>query len=175
MRNSLCFLLLALFFVANSEAFADEPPAKARVEFRWVESKFIESVTEEEGFQCTCDPKSIVYAHKKPALVLSPETVAKTDFVNRDLSRNGLSSQNYSITVHLTEDAKKRLADTVEGVQARALTVVVDGKYWGVFRYEKDENKRFVPKQCRADSFTPSIGLFSDRLEAKRVVAALND
>ena len=54
----------------------------------------------------------------------------------------------------------------------RLLTVVVDGKYWGVRRYEKDKEKMFVPDQAQAETFLPDVGFFSSEAEAQRLVSA---
>jgi hypothetical protein len=150
-----------------------KPKAKATVELRWVEGKKIEGVTEKEGFQASCDPKDIVYPHKKPALILTAAEVAGVDLTNSDLSKNGLSRENYMVTIHLTKEARTKLAATVEGKEMKLLTVFVDGKPWGVHRYEKDKEKPFVPEQARAETFTPDVGYFSSKAEAQRLVDAL--
>jgi hypothetical protein len=54
----------------------------------------------------------------------------------------------------------------------RLLSVLVDGKYWGVHRYEKDQSKPFVPAGARAESFVASVGFFSSKAQAQRLVAA---
>jgi hypothetical protein len=51
-----------------------------------------------------------------------------------------------------------------------SLTVVVDGRNWGVYRYEKGGN---APEQARSESFTPSVWFFSTKAEAERLVDAL--
>jgi hypothetical protein len=59
------YLRLALGLAACSAYVAavggQEPPAKlkAKVEFRWVEVKRVEGLTEDKGFRATCDPKGI--------------------------------------------------------------------------------------------------------------------
>ena len=42
--------------------------------------------------------------------------------------------------------SRAELAATTEGNDMKLLTVAIDGKYWCVFRYEKDKNKPFVPE-----------------------------
>ncbi len=54
---------------------ADKPPAKAVVEFRWLEHSPDKALTEDKGIQTTCGPE-LMYPHKKPALVLTPAEVA---------------------------------------------------------------------------------------------------
>ena len=153
-------------------AQGQEPPdGKARVEFRWLESRPVEGVTETEGFQATCDPDSIVYPHVEPALLLTAEHVEQARLTVHDLRTNGLRVF-YNVALHLTQEAREELAASCEGDEARMLTVAVDGKYWGVHRYEKDRDKPFVPEVARAESFTPGVGFFSSRTEAERLVAA---
>lgn len=152
-----------------------EPPAKpkvrTRVELRWLETKKTEGVTEEKGFQSSCDPKDIVYPHKKPALVLTAVEVSEARLTKHDFTKNGLGV-NYTVTLHLTKDARTKLAATTEGNDMKLLTVVVDGKYWGVRRYEKDKDKPFVPEAARAETFLPDVGFFSSETEAQRLVDA---
>lgn len=154
-----------------------EPSAKpkVRVELRWVEQKRIDGLTEANGFQSSCDPDSIVYPHAAPALVLTPTEVAEARLKSHDLSGSGLSSENHMVTLHLTKQARDKLAATCDpnDRDMRLLTVVVDGKFWGIHRYEIDPDKPFVPEQARAASFTPSVGFFSSKFEAQRVVDAL--
>lgn len=58
-----------------------EPPAKAKVELRWLETKWIDGLTEDEGFQSSCDPKDKVNPHKKPAIVLTRAEVANAELI----------------------------------------------------------------------------------------------
>ena len=170
-------IVLGLLVCSGCVLAADgqQPPAKptVKVDLRWVETKRIEGVTENEGFQSSCDPKDIVYPHKKPALVITAAEVSEVSLRNLDYSKNGLSSENYSVTIHLTTAARAKLAATVEGKETKLLTVAVDGKYWGVHRYEKDKDKPFVPEQARAETFVAWVGYFSSQAEAQRLVDAL--
>lgn len=142
---------------------------KMKVEFRWVETKRIEGLTEDKGFQSSCDPKDIVYPHQKPALVLTAAEVAEARLTTHHIA-NG---EHHLVTLHLTKAARERLAAACEGNAMRLLTVVVDGKYWGVHRFEKDKDKPFVPAAARAETFTPAVGFFSSKAEAERLVDAL--
>lgn len=152
-----------------------EPPAKpkARVELRWVEGKRVEGLTENEGFQSSCDPNSFVYPHKKPALVLTAADVAEVRLTKHDITLGTVARENYMVTLPLTKEARDKLAATYEGKEMRLLTVVVDGKCWGLRRYEKDKDKPFVPPQAQAETFTPDVGYFSSKAEAERLVDAL--
>lgn len=166
---------LAVSAACLSTAIGDEPgaKAKARVELRWVESKPVEGLTEAQGFQCSCDPESVVYLHRTPALTLTPADVTEVRMTRHDFSRSGLSSENYMVALHLTQDARDRLAATCDGPRTRMLTILVDGKTWGVHRYEVDPTKEFVPRQCRAEMFLPEVGFFSSEAAARRLVDAL--
>lgn len=145
---------------------------QARVELRWVEGKPIPGVTEAEGFQSSCDPDSLVYLHSKPALVLTSAEVASTQHTHHDFSRNGLSSENYMVTLHLSKGARETLLAACDDQKMRLLTVLVDGRRWGVSRYEPDPDKPFVPDQARAKTFTPQVGFFSSRAAAERLAHA---
>jgi hypothetical protein len=157
-------------FVGVCAVSGEESPAKAKVELRWVETKKVEGVTEEKGFQSSCDPDSIVYPHKKPALVLTATEVTEASLVNHDFSNSGLSKENYLITIHLTKEARDKLAAASDKTQ-NLVTVVVDGKCWGLFPYSK--NKPLIPAAVQAETFTPIVGFFSSKDEAQRVVDAL--
>lgn len=150
---------------ALGAAVGQEPPAppKSKVELRWVEFKKVEGLTEGKGFQTSCDPDSIAYPHKKPALVLTKAEVEEVTLKQHDFSRSGLSSENYMVTIHLTPKARKALADGCGAAKSKILTVRVEGKDWGIRMYRKSE----------ADKFTPEVGFFSSRADAERLVAAL--
>ena len=143
MAITVCFLIVAPANAQKGKA------KKTRIELRWVERKAIEGVTEKEGFQTSCDPDDLAYPHKKPALVLSRDVVDSVKLETKDFSRSGLSTV-HMVQIYLTDKAKKKLAASAEGNKMRLLTVTVDGKNWGVRRYEKDKDKPFVPVQARA-------------------------
>ena len=158
---------------AGAAAAPGEEPAKpkAKVELRWVEDRPIDGLTEAKGLQSSCDPDDIVYPHKKPALTLTKAEVAEARLTRHDFSGSGLGV-NSMVALHLTQEARDKLAATVEGTQMRSLTVVVDGRFWGVHRYEKDKDAKFVPDQARAETFLPDVGFFSSEAEAQRLVDA---
>lgn len=145
---------------------------KSRIEIRWVEKEKVDGLTEKKGFQTSCDPDDLVYPHKKPALVLTAAEVEDVRLDTKDFSSSGLSTV-HMVTIYLTDEAKKKLAASVEGDQMRLLTVSVNGKNWGVKRYEKDKNKRYVPKQARAESLVLSVGYFASFDKAQQVVDSL--
>jgi hypothetical protein len=114
-----------------------------------------------------------MYPHKKPALVLTRALVTEARLTKHDFSTSGLSNANYMVTLELTKGARETLLAQCEGNEMRHLTVVIDGKPWGLRRYEPDPDAAFVPAAARAASFTPDVGFFSSRAEADRVVAAV--
>lgn len=171
-RVALCVACWTSVSSALGQESAAQP--QVRVELRWVETKRIEGLTENDGFQSSCDPKSIVYPHQQPALVLTPHEVAAVRLSAHDVLQRGPSNAHYLVTLHLTNEARDKLATTYDGEKMRLLTVVVDGKFWGVRRYEKDKNKPFVPAAARAETFQPDVGFFSSRAEAERLVDALS-
>ncbi len=166
-------LFVVVYSIAVPACPGQDPPAKpqVKVELRWVETKHIEGVTEDQGIQSSCDPKDTVYPHKKPALILTAAEVAEARLTKHDFRASG-SGIHYMVALHLTKDARTKLAATVDGKEMRLLTVVVDGKYWGVRRYETDKDKPFVPEQARAETFVPDVGFFSSEAEAQRLVDA---
>ena len=167
---------LAVCSAGAPAAEGQEPPAKpkAKVELRWLETRPVKGLTEDKGFQASCDPKDIVYPHKKPALVLTAAEVAEAPLTKHEFSPgSGWPPELYTVKLHLTKEARTKLAATTEGNDMKLLTVVIDGKYWCVFRYEKDKDKPFVPQDARAETFLPGVGLFSSKAEAQRLVDAL--
>jgi hypothetical protein len=170
MRSCLHVALALVASSAGSAVVAQELPGrpKANVELRWVESKRIEGLTEVDGFQCSCDPEDVVYAHKKPALVLTAAEVTEARLTKHDFAQ----SVHYMVALHLTKEARDKLAATCEGKEMRFLTVIVDGNPWGVRRYEIDKDAEFVPEQARAETFVPDVGFFSSAAEAQRLVDA---
>jgi hypothetical protein len=142
----------------------------ARVELRWVENERVEGLTVDEGVRFSCG-EELSYPHTKPALAVTAAAVDRVQLTHHDFSASGLSSENYTVTIHLTQASRDTLAAAYEGDGMRLLTIVVDGHYWGLYRYEKGGN--FVPERARAESFTPDVGFFSSREDAQRVVDAL--
>lgn len=159
--------LAALFLALPQRGEAQTPP-KVQVELRWVESKPTKDLTEDKGYQTSCDPDSIMYPHKKPALVLTAAEVTEVRVKRHDLTKSNIGVQ-HMVAFHLTKEAREKLAATCDGNETKYLTVMVDGKPWGLHRYEKDKEKPFVPEQCRAESFLPEVGFFSSGVEAQKV------
>ena len=172
LRQLIVFSLLTMAVPLCGQEKKAQPMVK-RIELIFMETKKVEGVTRNEGFQ-SGDGGSIAYLHKKPALHLTPAHIKSVELSNIDLSRNGLNANNYSIKIQLTDKAKKELAAQVKGKKMKLLTLLIDGKRWGgMWRYEVDETKKGVPPQCRASSFSPTIGYFSSRAYAESIADAL--
>ena len=163
---------LAVCAACVPTAVAQEPPAKpkAKVELRWLESKRIEGLTEDKGFQCSCDPKAIVYPHKKPALVLTATEVSEVSLTEHDFTKNNLG-MHYTVSLQLTKAARDKLSEACAREGEHLLTVAVDGTYWGASRYVKGKGDRGVPDQARTENFNPTVGIWS-KAEAQRLVDA---
>lgn len=159
---------------AALSATAEEPKAKEKiaVELRWLEEKPIEGVTEKKGIQASEAEGDLVYPHVKPALVLTKKEVSEAKLHKVDATKNGLGVL-ITVEIHLTKEAREKLAAGVKGKETRLLTVTVDGKHWGVHRYEIDKDKPFIADQARAETFRPSVGFFRVESEAQQVVDAL--
>lgn len=170
-----CINLALVLFVclggfANVYGQQSTKKSKVKVELRWVENEQIEGLTEDEGFQCSCDPDDIVYPHKEPALVVTAADVIDVEMAEHDFSSTGLDSQYFMVTIHLTKEAREKLASKGRGSSKRLVTVAVDGKYWGVFPYVRSNRKSDTSKTSHASRFTPQVGYFSSYAEAKRLV-----
>jgi len=157
-------------------AAAQEPATrpKAKVELRWLEDKPIEGLTEENGYRVGDEPNDIAYPHKKPALVLTAAEVDEVRLKKLDFSASG-NGVVYLVTLHLTKEAREKLATSCKSNEQQALAVAIDGKCWGgAMRYEKDPNTPRIAPECRAATFTPSVGYFSSEDDAQRLVDAFN-
>lgn len=134
------------------------------------ENRAVKGKTEELG-----DPVGegsnapLFYRYLRPGLELKAADVARLT-----MGQNRGSDRTH-FTVHLTQDARKRLADTVkgQGLHGRIATVHANRRVMGFKkRYEVDPNVgRGCPKECRADSFTFSFWVGS-AAEAEAVEAA---
>lgn len=164
-------LLMTVAISATSWGQQEKASPKTKVELRWVESKPTEGLTEVEGFQTSCDPDSKMYPHLKAALQITSAEVTEVKVKRHDFTKSG-SGVQHMVAFHLTQDARDKLAATCEGKETKYLTAMIDGKPWGLFRYEKDKEKPFVPEQCRAATFLPEVGFFASSFQAERVASA---
>lgn len=158
--------------VACAPGAAADPPAKVAVEIRWLEPKPVKGVTEEKGIPASYEPNDFLYPHKKPALVVTAAEVSEAK-LTRHTFGGGEKVTHFMVEIHLTKKAREALAATVEGKETRLLTVTVDGRHWGIHRYEKDADKKFQPDKVRAETFQPDVGFFNSEAEAQRLVDSL--
>lgn len=159
MKSCLCCLAGILLCSISSSIAVGQG-----LELRWVESKPIEGVTEDEGVQRGDDPDDIVYVHKKPVIVLD-SALAEMKIEESKWCCEEL----FLVTLELTDEARTKIATSVQGNQMRILTAKVNGEYHSFHRYEIDRDKKGVPKGARADTFTVSLGVFRSRDEAERM------
>jgi hypothetical protein len=160
---------LAVVSVFISPVIGQEPVAKpkAKVELFWLEDKSVTRLTQEKGFQTTCDPKSIVYQHIKPVIVLGPSEVTEVSWEQTEMSQpGGIFSEYHLVTLHLTKEARKTIAAAYEDDVQRSIMLTVDGSYHSIFRYAKGKAATFgVPEQRCAETFLPEVSFFSIRGE----------
>lgn len=128
-------------------------------------------MTEEKGIQASDAEGDLVYPHKEPALVLTKKEVSEAKLTKHDFTKNGLGV-NYMVALHLTKEARTKLAEGLKGNDTRLITITVDGQHWTVTRYEIDKDKPFLSDRIRAETFLPEVGFFSSEAEAKRLVDA---
>ena len=145
---------------AKGRADAEVAGGAAKVEFFWLESQPIEGLTQAKGFQISCDPDDLAYAHLKP--VLTSRDVAGTKMTNSDFKVNGLPGDHFMINFELTKEAREALIAGCGDLPAKSLAVFADGKYWGLSYFRKAE----------ADKFSPHAGFISSRITAERIVKA---
>lgn len=166
---------LAICTACGLAVVGQESPAnpKAKVELFWLEGHQVAGLTEEVGIS-GCDPKSILYPHKKSTLLLTAANTSDARFSKYTWVANGSSTDHYNVTIQLTKEARDALAAACGDKKSAWLTMKVDGKYCGSYDcYVKDKERKFVADQIRAESFTPTA-TYSTEADAKRLVDAFN-
>jgi hypothetical protein len=168
-------VFVVIGFCGTSFLFAQENQENedAKIALYFVETELIDGVTEEDSYQYGESAQSVGYLHLEPALILKPKIVEGVELISQEFATSVGDREYYRINVTLTEEARKKLRDQVEGNEMRLLTMVIDSKKWNLYRYELDEDKSGVPRSSRASQFNPMIGLFADKAEAEKVLAAL--
>ena len=148
---------LTCVLTVRSEDSPDKP--KVKVEFRWVEARLIQGVTEEKGIRLSC-AETLSYQHKKP--ILTGADVTEARLTKYDFSANGIPGEQFTVAFLLTKEARQKLAADCEEVQARMLTVVIDGRNWGAWNVSKSN----------AAAFVPCAGFIPSRETAERIIMA---
>jgi hypothetical protein len=133
------------------------PKPKAKVEFRWMEQKPVEGLTEDRGTVVSCGPV-LWYLHKES--ILTNRDVAGAALRETDL-RDRNQGVHYTVELRLTGDAKKKLVAACGGRERGLLAVLIDGEYRGVGNFQK----------VKADEFVSWAGAFTSKAEAERIVA----
>lgn len=145
-----CSLLVGAW-LATAQA---GPPAV--VEFRWLEDRYVEGLTEKEGRAVVCGGPEW-FPHKKP--VLSGSAVASAKLGSIDGWPGG---PHYSVDFTLTAEARRTLAAEVDSLE-KLLTVWADGKSWGVSTFRRDAPDKFSP---------PGLGFTTSKALAEGVAGA---
>lgn len=159
MKNIGRAMITLLLFSVESTGHGQAPPAnpKAKIEFRWLADEPIKGVTEEKGIRTSCYPE-LSYPYIKP--ILTTVDVESTDLHQVDFS--GMGKPQYSVTLKLTEAARKKLATEAGDRPVMVLATYVDGRYAGAGFLRKGESA----------SFAPSAGFFPDKADADRIIEA---
>ena len=154
-------LMLGACSAFELAAPAQEPAKpKVKVEFRWLEAKYTQGLTETWGVRFMCGPAGEMYPHKKP--VLTAKDVARARIIPVDFSKSGLPKEMYMVAFDLTDEAKRALAAACGDDERKLLAVVVGGSSRATRVFEK----------AKAAEFIPQAGFFSSRGEAERVAEA---
>ena len=135
-------------------------PAKAKIEFRWMEPRPVAGITEEAGIQTSCGP-GLWYPHKTP--VLTNADIAAATLTATDFNTAAGKTELFTVTFHPTEAARRKVAAAFGDAKQRDLAVYIDGRYWGT---------RVLGKATLAEPFTMWAGFTSSRADAERWVAA---
>lgn len=135
------------------------PPAKPKVEFRWLEDKPVKGVTEDKGIRTSCGDE-LLYPHKE--LVLTGDDVVKARVTK--ITFNALSNPQDMSTIHfeLTAGAKAKLTAAVGPGGTGLLGVYVDGKYWSLAYFQE---------RMKA-TFELFAGYFTSSAEVDRITGA---
>lgn len=145
-----CHLLVAAWLGAAAQA---GPPA---VEFRWLENRYVEGLTENAGRAVVCGGRDW-FPHKKPVLTGSAVASAKLGSIP-----DWPGGPHYLVDFTLTAEAKRTLA-AAAGAPEKLLTVYVDGKSWGTSTFRKAEPDEFTP---------PGLGFTTSKALAEKVAGA---
>ena len=156
-RHSLAVVLLTFaIHTSCSSVFAQPAEPSTRPDsqpdikvFLW-EPTIVEGLTETEGSsfgEGRNAPR--YYRYLRPGLVLQAGDVA------RPLKRENSGSDRTHFDVHLTADARKRLADSIKhpGMHTRKATVIANGREMSYMRLYVIDPASRVSTICRADSF----------------------
>ena len=149
----------AVVAVAAAQAPTAQPPAKPKVEFRWLEDKPVNGVTQDKGIRTSCGDE-LSYPHKMP--VLTGDAVVRSRVSKITVSAATNPQDMFMVHFELTADAKAKLAADCGPGGTGLLAVYVDGKYWAA-AYFQDRTKA---------TFEPFAGYFTSSAEVERITGA---
>ncbi|MEL7498315.1 MAG: hypothetical protein AAFN77_11950 [Planctomycetota bacterium] len=168
----LCTSTLLGHASAQDSATVSEP----RVELRLMEPKPIEDLTEYRGIKHGYGDNDYGYLHKKPARVLNKQSVAKLEIWRSYLSPSLKKPNGFTMKFHLTEEARKQIADHAGGGDwQRYVVVVVDGKQVGGLQRYEINNCKSAPPDCRAESFNSDSLQLKSRTRLLEIAKTLTD
>lgn len=150
----------------------NKAPKLAGVELRMMELEPIEGVTVEKGTQYS-EIGSLGYFHKSPALIVKPSDVERFT-VKKIPASDHHKEPRISVEIHLTKDARKRLASKAShGEGMRFVVAYFREKQSSLLQRYEIKTTKGVPDACRAASFIPVLELPSSQANAKDIVSAL--
>jgi hypothetical protein len=165
------FAVAHLLFPASLDAAPPEPVLA--VEFRWVEPRFVEGVTEKQSRSISPCDKGSWYLHSKPAL--TTEDFADVSIKSSVVAGGGTWSRQYSVRYTLKDSAIQKLAKQCgDETRKRIVAVCVEYqgkdtkilpspiKYFPATTFDKRKPKEFHP---------PIIG-FMTKERASRIAQA---
>lgn len=146
--------LLLLAFIAP--VFAADPPKPLKVEFRWLETKYVKGLTEKTGGPISCGGDDY-FPHLTPVL-----TAADVTDTNRSSVVLGSLGEQYAVGFTLSKEARAKLVKECGDADGRWLTAYVDGHAYGASYFVKAKPEKFT---------APSVGFslnkeLIDRVEA---------
>lgn len=109
------FLVFAMLPLESDAVPAEE---KLTVEFRWIENRFVEGVTEEQPLSISPCDKGGWYLHRKPAL-----TAANFDEAKLETVIVGGGGKNYHISYKLKEGAAEKLVQQCGEENSKGIVV----------------------------------------------------
>ena len=157
--------------VDDTKADHRETSRPPQIAVFFVENKYIEGITDRIGFRVGEGGGDLVYKHKKPALIASPETVQNFTLSSKDLSDVSPGTVSYNFILHFTSDARKKFAKTLDGkgTHSRDVTAMIGTRRFGMQRYHVTSDG---PEMCRAESFSLIFTSYS-KPEALKIINLL--
>lgn len=158
MANQVHVGIAALLASCLSATSFGQTPANAEVtvDFRWLEPRIVEGVTEDQGHPIECDGPDW-YAHRRP--VLTSQDIAAARLLHLQVA----NIDQYAVAFTLTPAATKKLTDACGDAPGRRLTVYVNGRWYGTTYFQRAAPEKFSP---------PMAGYMPSKLVAEQILKA---